>query len=78
MCYIKRPKLLGFVKIKRNVKQEAKEFLLQTLCDSPVLTSEILLQGEALNISERTLKTVKKELNILSEKVGDKWFWTLP
>ncbi|WP_304507390.1 hypothetical protein [Anaerotignum sp.] len=31
-----------------------------------------------MEISLRTLMTAKRNLGVLSEKVGDKWFWKLP
>lgn len=70
--------LLGFVKAKRNVKEEAKEFLQNFLSGEPMEAQKIFTKSEELRISQRTLKTVKKELGILSEKVGDVWFWKMP
>ncbi len=70
--------LLGLTKAKRNVKEEAKELLEKVLSESSVEAKEIIAKSEKLNISERTLKTAKKELGVLSEKIGDSWFWKLP
>ncbi|MFI3249858.1 MAG: AAA family ATPase [Eubacteriales bacterium] len=70
--------LLGYEKTKRNPREKAKEFLLDILSENRVEALNIIKRSEKLNIGERTLKTAKKELGILSEKVGNTWFWSLP
>ena len=54
------------------------EEMLRALLESPVPASEVFRHAEALSISERTIKIVKKNLGIVSEKVGGVWRWKMP
>ncbi|MFI3250803.1 MAG: AAA family ATPase [Eubacteriales bacterium] len=70
--------LIGFSGSSRNVKEEAKVLLKQILMIAPVEANSVYLQGKEANISKRTIDTAKKELGIISNKVADKWLWSLP
>ena len=43
-----------------------------------VPAEEVQKRADAMGISKRTLDIAKKNLGIISEKVGDQWFWKLP
>lgn len=70
--------LIGFTSSSRNLKEEAKILLLQLLNQAPLEANTVYAKGFDAKISKRTLDTAKKELNITSEKVGNKWMWALP
>lgn len=70
--------LLGFTEIKRNVLKEAKVLLLMMLSQGRQESSVLLEETRKQNISERTLKTTKKELGVQSQKVGNCWYSELP
>ena len=70
--------LLGFTEIKRNVLEEAKALLLLMLGKGRQESAVLLEAARKQNISERTLKTAKKELGVQSQKVGDCWYSELP
>lgn len=63
---------------RRDVLGEAKQLLSSLLSDTTQPSKLIAGKARALNISERTLKKAKKELGIVSEKVGEQWFSRLP
>ena len=69
---------------KTSALQEAKQFLMETLKDGPVLKQEISKQAKKLGISEITLRRAKDELKIVSSPQRDKdgklkgWTWELP
>lgn len=43
-----------------------------------VSADEVLRRANELGVSERTLMIAKKNLGIISEKQGDRWYWRLP
>ena len=43
-----------------------------------VPSEEVQKKAKAMGVSKRTLDIAKKNLGIISEKVGDQWFWKLP
>ena len=57
---------------------EAKGSIEAILCDGPVKASEILKKAKADGIAERTLKTAKKELKIVSRRAGSEWSGVSP
>lgn len=63
---------------RRDVLGEAKQLLSSLLSGTTQPSKLIAEKARALNISERTLKKAKKELKIVSEKVGEHWFSRLP
>jgi len=54
------------------------EEMLRELLESPIPAAEVFRRAEALGISERTVKIAKKNLGIVSEKVGGVWRWRVP
>lgn len=58
-----------------SVLQSAKDYLLEILSDYELPCSLIY---EGTSISKRTLQRAKKELGILSKKIGCDWHWSLP
>ncbi|MDD2956237.1 MAG: AAA family ATPase [Oscillospiraceae bacterium] len=51
---------------------------LRLLLREPIAAEEIQKRAEELGVSLRTLMIAKKNLGVLSEKIGDRWFWKLP
>lgn len=70
--------LLGFTEVKRDVLEEAKALLLMMLGKGRQESVALLEAARKQNISERTLKTAKKELGIQSLKIGNCWYSELP
>lgn len=64
----------GTVKSKTAIMEDELKILLQ----EPITAEDVQKRASELGISLRTLMTAKRNLSILSEKVGDKWFWKLP
>jgi hypothetical protein len=65
----------------RTERREAKEFLLERLADGAVKQEDVVAEGEANNISEKTLRRAKKDLGIVSRKgkgIDANWTWELP
>lgn len=61
-----------------QTKTMQMESVLREILTGLVPADEIYKRAEELGISERTVKIAKKNLNVLSEKQGDKWYWKLP
>ena len=57
---------------------EASDSIIVLLRDGPIPSTEVFARSREFNISERTLYTIKKELNILSFKENNMWYWKLP
>ena len=62
----------------RHARHEARDFLLDRLEAGPVKAADIFEEAKQNGISVKTLKRVKKELNIRSVKRDNGWFWELP
>jgi hypothetical protein len=58
-------------------QREAESWLGGLLARSPVPATEILTLLETKSFSENTLKRAKKELGVISTKVGDGWVWSI-
>lgn len=69
--------LSGFAP-RRDVKGGAKKLLLSLLSEGAVPSEEVSRRARELQISERTLKTAKKELGIVAEKTRAGWYCRLP
>jgi len=54
------------------------ETMLRELLVSPVPANEIFKKANELGISERTVKIAKKNIGVISEKVGSRWICSLP
>ncbi len=51
---------------------------LRRLLREAVSAEEVQKRAGDLNVSRRTLMIAKKNLGVLSETIGDRWFWKLP
>ena len=51
---------------------------LKHMLSGRVPAEEVQKRAKSMGVSKRTLYIAKKNLGILSEKVGDQWFWKLP
>lgn len=67
--------LLGFEQVKRNSLEEAKSLLLAMLSDGRQESKVIFEEAQQRGISERTVKTAKKELGIESLQEGKRWYF---
>ncbi|MHB8860992.1 MAG: AAA family ATPase [Pirellulaceae bacterium] len=59
-------------------RDEARNWLGDLLANGPVPAVQIWAKARVERIAERTLKRAKRELGIVSERVGDAWAWQLP
>ena len=70
---------------ERSVLQEAKDLLRDVLSEGLVPASEVKQEARSADISERTLKTAKRELGVVTRREGEagkrgggRWVWELP
>lgn len=61
-----------------ETKTMQMETILRDSLFSPVFADDMYSKAKAVGISERTVKIAKKNVGVISEKVGDKWMWRLP
>jgi putative DNA primase/helicase len=64
-----------------TAKREAREFLLERLEAGPAKADDIIDEAKQEGITEKTLRSAKKELGIKSRREGGStgtWFWELP
>ncbi|MEI8230584.1 MAG: AAA family ATPase [Candidatus Peregrinibacteria bacterium] len=64
-----------------SAMDEAKKFLRETLSIQPRRAAEVEREAEDAGISLTTLKRAKKDIGILTDKIGGKdgfWMWKLP
>ena len=54
-----------------------KEFLKEILANGSMEQAKIAEEAEERGIKKKTLWNAKKELQIDSVKIGNKWFWML-
>jgi hypothetical protein len=59
-------------------RKKSEEFLRAILADGPIPAAEAQAKAEAKGLKERTLKTAKSKLGVISQKVGERWYWSLP
>jgi putative DNA primase/helicase len=64
----------------KSTLEEAKEFLCDLLNDGSVSQNQINIETDSAGFSQATIRRAKKELGIISRKVGmdDGWIWSLP
>jgi hypothetical protein len=62
----------------RSAKEEAKDFLAQTLADGPKFVNEVFVEADKLRISRASLRRAKTDLGVVSSKTPDHWEWSLP
>ena len=63
---------------KVQTKTMLMEEELKRILSGRVPAEEVQKKAKAMGVSKRTLDIAKKNLGIISEKVGDQWFWKLP
>ena len=61
-----------------QTKTVQMETVLRDMLDIPVPATEIYQVAADLGISERTVKTAKKNIGVVSEKTKDGWVCSLP
>jgi len=61
-----------------TAKSDAAAFLIDTLKDGPVKSTQVYEQADAAGIAESTLKRAKRALRIRSEKDAGRWLMCLP
>lgn len=57
---------------------KAKTFLIETLKDGEMLSSDCKEKLEAAGFKKSTIKKVKKNAGVISQKKGFLWYWSLP
>lgn len=57
--------------------RDAKAFLSEKLGDGQVSCNEIMEAAEASGIKQKTLQNAKREMNIVSKRHENKWYWRL-
>ena len=56
--------------------EKAENFLNSVLCThQPILSTEVYKKAKMENISQRTVKSVKKQMDIQSLKIGCRWYF---
>jgi hypothetical protein len=63
---------------QRSAREEAQEFLIQTLADGPKPALDVFADADRLRISRATLRRAKGDLGVVAEKTPDHWEWSLP
>ena len=61
-----------------ETKTMQMEAVLREMLSVPVAAEEVFAKAQSLGISERTVKTAKKNVGVVTEKIGEKWVWKLP
>jgi hypothetical protein len=54
------------------------EDALREMLSGSVAAEEIQKRADEMGVSLRTLMIAKKNLGVISERYGDRWFWRLP
>lgn len=65
--------LLSGVSSNGTILTKAEKLIKEVLSDGPVLSERVFEKAKENNISQRTLKTAKKNLNVKSVKTKDGW-----
>jgi hypothetical protein len=63
---------------QRSAREEARDFLVQTLTDGPKPQPEVQAEAAKLGISLASLRRAKADLGIRPKKTADHWEWGLP
>lgn len=70
--------VLGGIAPKANKLEQAKRLLMELAeTKNMMLSGEIIELASEEDISKRTMKTAKKELNIKAKKINNSWYWIL-
>jgi putative DNA primase/helicase len=62
----------------RSAREEAQDFLLQTLAEGPKPQAEVRAEAIKLGIAGATLRRAKGDLRVRAMKKPDHWEWSLP
>jgi KaiC/GvpD/RAD55 family RecA-like ATPase len=63
---------------QRSAREEAREFLLQTLADGPRPQVGVQAEAAKIHISIASLRRAKGDLGVKASKASDHWEWSLP
>jgi len=63
--------------VYKKKEKYASILLYDLLKDGPVLATAILEEAEKRKISERTIRKVKKDINVIAIKRKEGWYWSL-
>jgi hypothetical protein len=63
---------------QRSAREEAQEFLLQTLAEGPKPALDVFADADKLRISRATLRRAKRDLGVAADKTPNHWEWSLP
>jgi hypothetical protein len=69
--------LLSGASLNGTVLVKAEKLIKEVLSDGPILSEYVFAKAKENNISQRTLKTAKKNLNVKSVKTKEGWEWNL-
>jgi hypothetical protein len=61
-----------------TAREEAREFLLQTLAEGPRPQVEVQAEAAKLHISIASLRRAKGDLGVKATRISDHWEWSLP
>lgn len=64
--------------IKRSKQELAVDYMKSILANGPVEATVVEQQLIECGISQRTIKTAKKTIGVVSRRIENKWFWNLP
>lgn len=67
-----------FELIQRCSSIEVMKYLSELLSDEPMPSVQLLRETRKLGVSDRTVYKVKKEMEILSVKINNIWYWKFP
>jgi hypothetical protein len=63
---------------QRRAREEARDFLVQTLADGPKPQLEVQAEAAKIHISIASLRRAKGDLGVKAKKTPDHWEWSLP
>jgi AAA domain-containing protein len=63
---------------QRSAREEARDFLLQTLADGPKPALDVFADADKQRISRASLRRAKGDLGLTAKKTPDHWEWSLP
>ena len=64
--------------MKKGKQELAVDYMKSILAHGPVEATVVEQQLIEYGISQRTIKTAKKTIGVMSRRVENKWFWSLP
>jgi hypothetical protein len=63
---------------QRTAREEAREFLIQTLAEGPRPQVEVQAEAAKHHISVASLRRAKGDLGVKATRISDHWEWSLP